>query len=201
MSYILDALKKSDQERQKNNGPTLQTIQRPAPTESGALSNALMITCLIVLFSVVLIGGYIFIDGQTLNKILPQASTEVAHEESATLTDKDNVVIESANNSRTQVALESVDNTPAIKKAPKPAVVELWELPDNEQQNIPPMTFSFHVYSENPSRRTIIINKRRVKEGDIISEGLVLEEITQQGLILDWKNSTHRFSINVVENW
>ena len=29
MSYILDALKKSDQERQQHNGPGLQTIHKP----------------------------------------------------------------------------------------------------------------------------------------------------------------------------
>ena len=39
MSYILDALKKSEQERQQNSGPNLQTVQRPhlvKPSSSGS---------------------------------------------------------------------------------------------------------------------------------------------------------------------
>ena len=52
MSYILDALKKSDQERQRHATPNLQSIQRPlSPRGSGfgwrngLLSVTLLICC------------------------------------------------------------------------------------------------------------------------------------------------------------
>ncbi len=56
------------------------------------------------------------------------------------------------------------------------------------------------MYSANVDRRTIIINKRRVKEGAVVSEGLTLIEITEKGVVLDWKKR-YRFMIDVVENW
>lgn len=191
MSYILDALKKSDQERQENTGPTLQTIQRPSPTKSGTVRKTLLFICFFVLFSMMLIGAYFLVDEEKIAKILQRSSPAVDAEK----------IVETPEKSNARAIPENIAPNPLPAKASKPAVVELWELPDSVQKNIPAMTFSFHVYSENPSRRTIIINKRRVKEGETISEGLVLEEITQQGLILDWNNATHRFTINVVENW
>jgi general secretion pathway protein B len=104
------------------------------------------------------------------------------------------------NNSASETAATEVAIVaPVIAQEPY-SVVEFWQLPDPIQKKIPALTFSFHVYSTNPDKRTIIINKRRVKQGDTVSEELVLEEITQQGVILQWQG-LHRFTINVVENW
>ena len=65
---------------------------------------------------------------------------------------------------------------------------------------VPGLTFSFHVYSDTPVRRTIIINGRRVREGEWVEKQLLLEEITPKGVILIW-NGLHRFSIDVVDGW
>lgn len=199
MSYILDALKKSDQERQQNNGPTLQTVQRPQLTASRPAAGPWPVVALsvVLVLLLVLAGGYyvffvpspVSVASQApavINSPAPAIATPAA--EAKPVTEPPATAIS-----------EAVPPPPALPVS-KPVLVELWQLPDDVQQQLPAMTFSFHVYSDNPQRRTIIINKRRVKQGDTIASGLVLEEITEQGIILDWQSS-HRFTINVVDNW
>lgn len=191
MSYILDALKKSDQERQQNNGPTLQTIQHHGQPEQK--SSALTWLLLLILLALLLVAGaglgYYWLWGEKPSNVMvepvPPANTSVP--EAPLLPQPADQPI---------VAIP--EPAPVVK--PKPDIVELWELPDNVQQQIPPMTFSFHVFSDNPERRTIIINNRRVKQGDTVVAGLVLEAITERGVVFDWQGD-YRFSINVVENW
>jgi general secretion pathway protein B len=46
------------------------------------------------------------------------------------------------------------------------------------------LTFSTHVYASDPTRRAVTLNGRRLVEGDSISKGVVLKEITETGVIL-----------------
>lgn len=206
MSYILDALKKSDQERQQGNNPTLQTIHKPHFTDNTS-SKWRLVALLMAMFIVslaVLAGWYLLAyagnDSESAELADGQALTE-------------SPVLPGSLSTQKVVAVASVDRFEKLTNAEKndeknvvidrPAidtVVEFWELPDPVQQEIPSLTFSFHVYSANADRRTIIINKRRVKEGAVVSDGLTLIEITKDGVVLDWENR-YRFMINVVENW
>lgn len=61
---------------------------------------------------------------------------------------------------------------------------ELWQLPVDFQARIPEMIFSFHVYSDKPSSRTIIINGRRLKEGAMVTSRIKLRMISATGVIL-----------------
>jgi general secretion pathway protein B len=78
-------------------------------------------------------------------------------------------------------------------------IEEVNELPDDVRNNLPAMTFSFHVYSENPQQRTIIINNRRMREGDEVSAGLQLQQITDDGVVLLF--TAHRIHIGVLSGW
>lgn len=192
MSYILDALKKSDQERQQNNGPNLQSVHRQQPVIKASSSKLWWLVVLLLLIIAVFSSWFYF----TLSKPAPS----VIAEQPVPVTQAPSLSQQSQTNTPTKtLAPTEVANNEALMNEAL-ILVEFWELPDPVQQQIPPMTFSFHVYSENPVRRTIIINKQRVREGSTVSAGLVLEEITPQGVILNWQQ-THRFSINVVENW
>ncbi len=178
MSYILDALKKSDQERQQNNGPSLQTVQRPHLLNKQGRSRHLVLLVLLCLMLVA--GGWYLKDITGLTVPKPLAQEAVQSPVVAPVATPKPVIV------------------PPVELNQQ--LVEFSQLPDPVQQAIPALTFSFHVFSDNPERRTIIINKRRVREGNEVSAGLVLEEITEQGVILQWQGQ-HRFTIDVVENW
>lgn len=185
MSYILDALKKSDQERQQNNGPNLQSVHRQQPLLK-PVSSKLWLLVVFLLVIIFVTGGWLFL---SLSQP-PLMAAKLSEAKQAK---------GSAPQPVSQTPEQSLAPTEVVHNTGLP-IVELWELPDPVRQQIPPMTFSFHVYSENPARRTIIINKQRVREGSTVSAGLVLEEITPQGVVFNWQK-THRFAINVVENW
>jgi general secretion pathway protein B len=78
-------------------------------------------------------------------------------------------------------------------------IEEVDELPEEVRNNLPAMTFSFHVYSANPQQRTIIINNRRMREGEEVNAGLVLQQITEDGVILQYLQ--HRIHISVLSGW
>ena len=176
MSYILDALKKSDQERQQNNGPSLQTVHRPHLVNKQARNKTIIILLLLIVLAVIAAAGWFFYASPVLQQ--PSVSKPMTQ----------------------PIAQPEPVQAVAPQLTPADYIVEFSELPDPVQKAIPALTFSFHVYSDNPARRTIIINKRRVREGDNISAGLLLEAITEQGVVLQWQGQ-HRFNINVVESW
>jgi len=207
MSYILDALKKSDQERQQGNSPTLQTIHKPHFSRQDSPQwrvVALMVASLLV-GVVGLASWYLLVYAVNTDRDIDASPTHSSVQQQAPSDTPEHASVAAiakplGDVSTLLVTAEPGPKTAVIEPAVLATVVELWELPDPVQQAIPSLTFSFHVYSSNADRRTIIINKRRVKEGAVISAGLTLVEITEQGVILDWKNR-HRFMINVVEGW
>lgn len=223
MSYILDALKKSDQERQQGSNPTIQTIQRSHVSSN---DHNLWRWIAIVMAMILLIGlgfyswnSYFNYNGSKKLNLASDISDdqqrlETGPEEPAAIqiepASSDRLAAEKADAKETYTNIDAADNIARVASSSSHSVNEptenslqtlaFWELPDTVQQEIPALTFSFHVYSKNPERRTIIINKRRIKEGGLITKDLVLREITEKGVVIDWE-SEYRFSIDIVENW
>jgi general secretion pathway protein B len=70
---------------------------------------------------------------------------------------------------------------------PERPVVTAGELPASIQQDIPKLSILFHLYSANPRDRLVGINDRMLHEGDAVEPGLVLEQVTPDGMILNYK--------------
>ena len=71
-------------------------------------------------------------------------------------------------------------------------VVPLAELPLTIQQEIPAMTIPLHAYSSKPRDRLVSINDRMLREGESLTPGLRLEQITPDGLIFSYKGYRFR---------
>ena len=82
---------------------------------------------------------------------------------------------------------------------PNHQIKELWEQPVTFQNQLPTLDFAFHVYSEVVEQRTIIINDRRLTEGQLIARGLKLHTITESGVILFYQDRF--FHVDVVTQW
>lgn len=78
------------------------------------------------------------------------------------------------------------------------AVPSLSEFDRDFQKSIPNLTFNSHIYASNATRRRIMINNQYLSQGQFI-EGLRIEDITEEGVILS-KDGTS-FSLSVVRNW
>jgi len=81
--------------------------------------------------------------------------------------------------------VKPVQNDPA----PVPGkIYHSGDLPASVRQNLPAVTMSIFMYSEDPASRMVRINGQTLREGQYISEGLKVEEIKPDGVILNYKN-------------
>ncbi len=76
---------------------------------------------------------------------------------------------------------------------------QLQELPMDVQQRVPDMSFSSHMYSSEPRFRSIIINGRRLKEGQYLNDTIQVREITDKGVVLSMDGTL--FEVDVLGQW
>lgn len=69
------------------------------------------------------------------------------------------------------------------------------ELPLSVRQELPTLTIVAHIYSNNSASRMANINGRTVREGQNVADGIKLEEITLNGVILRYRD--YRFRIRM----
>ena len=93
-------------------------------------------------------------------------------------------------------------SVPEMKAAvPAPAVQDelvvplMEELPVAIRAGLPDLSFAGHVYSDVPQQRLIIINNRIVREGDLIANGLCLEKIDLEGVVLRYNSTVFRVKL------
>ena len=55
--------------------------------------------------------------------------------------------------------------------------------------HIPPLRLDLHVYAERPQDRFVMINMRKLHEGDTLPEGVRVETITNDGAVLSFNGS------------
>ena len=81
---------------------------------------------------------------------------------------------------------------PAKSSLPEQNVMAKAELPPAILQELPAMSVSLHAYSSKPGNRLVSINNRLLNEGDSLTPGLVLEEITRRDMIFTYKGYRFR---------
>lgn len=235
MSFILDAIKKSENERKRSRGPDMHSLQDSAPPVQGRQSFANRLLMLIVALCILVV-GFIWlwpqISGQLSSLIKPAGvnpsvqsqtqntpSNSTTSEQSAAVNGTDYNNSSSNNSAANQNTASQNSASTAVFSAtannqsdqirtdyqandtlpPNYLIKELWELPADFQSTVPSMDFSFHVFSHTPEKRTIIINGRRVREGQMVASGLKLRLITETGIILYFRGRF--FSVDVIEKW
>lgn len=245
MSYILEALKKSEQERERGNVPDIKSIHNGNDvTTHGSKKN----WWLYVLALVVLINGAIFgviyfggMGGDTVNQVSDEQRVASLSDEKPVV---DPVVIEKPEpaNSLQQQKTE-VPSKPAAEPKPQPKVIFskepldmsseievsqgadvnasqssaaesdlkqesveaniqtmlISELPDNVRQSIPNIEFAGHVYSTSAERRSVMINGKKMREGDAVNADMFLYAITPEGAEFDYQG--YRFKLNALQDW
>lgn len=64
---------------------------------------------------------------------------------------------------------------------------KLQELPSSIRQNLPAFSVTALLYSSNPDSRMVRINDQMMHEGQDLAAGLILDEITRDGIILKYQ--------------
>jgi general secretion pathway protein B len=86
-----------------------------------------------------------------------------------------------------QVRIERGEAPPRPKEVP----VRDLRLPRDVRERMPAFLMTVHVYDEDPGRRFVYINGRRIREGSDSREGIGVEEILPDGAVLSYDG--HRF--------
>ena len=77
--------------------------------------------------------------------------------------------------------------------------INVSELPRDIQSQIPDLRFSSHWFNSDRSFRRVSINGKMLAEGEYVKDELRLEEITEEGVILNYMHYT--FEISVLRDW
>jgi len=73
----------------------------------------------------------------------------------------------------------------------EPSQVQSWfDLPQSIRNNLDLPRLDVHVYSEAPVGRFIMVNLKKYREGDTLPNGMVLEEVLPDGMIMSYQGES-----------
>jgi general secretion pathway protein B len=203
MSYILDALQKSEQQRKNQNTPDLMTVH---PTDHPSTIYKMpwvAITVSLIMLNLTGIGLWLFQNSNNTPTLATETAT--AFESSAPLVGMTTATDATKPREPTYAPEPSADPEQRITPADYTdldsnriiAPQRISELPDDIQRQIPDLVFSSHLYSDD--FRLVNINGRMMRENEYIAPELRLVEITEDGVILDFRE--YRFTMSVLQDW
>lgn len=85
-------------------------------------------------------------------------------------------------------------STPIVPAAPVDDALRLSDLSPDERKALPPLKLSMHLWNDDPSRRFVILDGNRLREGDRDGDA-VITAITSDGVLLDWNGRRIKLSI------
>jgi general secretion pathway protein B len=210
MSFILDALRKSDTERQQQSRQGLTTPQQSAPLARRNVWIPVLIS-LLTLNAVVLAFLLATRDGDDPaaaaadppNASTPARETRSLREEAdaAKQPEAQPAVVTPEPKTAAMPVNDRPDVAPAAPVAAEPPASDTIRpsLPSFEQLVLggiiatPPLHLDMHVYAGERDKRFVFINMSKYREGEALKEGPVLEEITGTGAILSHQGT--RFTL------
>jgi general secretion pathway protein B len=214
MSFILDALKKSESERQRQSGPALLEMRIVRPTRAlpawAMVVGALLIGSVAVLAWLALrpaaqypastpqpASAAMRLGASGADTLAPGAGVGAATvpavpaspAASPTLTTIDAETITNTADAG-DAPVNPADNAPAIAASPdtSPPVGSRSNRREYAELNgtVPELRLDLHVYAPSPADRYAFINMRKVREGDITPEGVLVRQITREGVVLEY---------------
>ena len=215
MSFILDALKKSESERQQQRGANF--VKLPSSDDSPGVPRWLWVLILLLVINLIVLAGLMFrktptteLPPSTLPKTLKETSSSEGAAPQATFEDR----IQSAVSERrqmeptealpsstelsspTETPTNSVDipldvpvdgftDTPLVTNVPAVALPTANDLRLDGRLPIGDLHLDLHVYDAEPSNRFVFINMVKHRENSRLAEGPVVKKITPEGVVLD----------------
>ena len=219
MSYILDALRKSDQQRRLGGVPTLTyaAVAAAVPERSAMLFPGLLGVTLVVAV------GTAIVWLRPAPPVSPQPVIMMAPVAAKPLALPANPAKIEAEPARHEAPAAGVSApVPAVAPPPRrvaasvtsgagnrlPVAASLGgvddmsgkkpvassEMPSSIRKTLPVMSVAVHAYSSTPGDRLVSINGRMLREGDTLAPDLRLAEITPDGMIFTYRGYRFRRS-------
>jgi len=191
MSIILDALRKSENSRLRQDHPVI-FVARTAPRRSQLPTWALVLVTLLAINFLVI--AWVLLRNENRDQAAVRIEAPAAVPASAPVavtTDTPAVV--------PPPAAATTARTTAVRTPPS-AAVALPRTPSRDEllargSTIPPVELNMHVYDANPQARFVLLNGQRLREGESSREGIAIERITPEGVILRFGSAS--FAVNL----
>jgi general secretion pathway protein B len=71
----------------------------------------------------------------------------------------------------------------------------LRDMPPEFRRSLPEFRIDAHLYSDDESRRFVMINLRKYREGERLNEGPQLEAVLPDGVLLSWQGQRFRYPL------
>jgi hypothetical protein len=188
MSYLLKALEKAERER-KQNSASPEMVQSTMVVSTGLPKSVVLVLGVAVLLMLwKIIPQEDVIQQQDVVAIKkPAASTLVEPENDVLSTESE--VIRSHEIIRPNVVGASPESQAVVEsdegEFPENEIKQLEELSKEMLQYIPSLQLESHIYSTAVDYRSVVINGRSFKQGQFVSTDVVLEQITEDGIVIN----------------
>lgn len=219
MSYILEALKKAQAERQLGNAPT---IHAPAQTYAAPPARAGKGRYLVVGLGIgVALAAAVFVWQRQAESppvevasapaaapvpapapVAPPPVAAAAPAPAPAKAEPPAPIVEKKPAPRPVPAPEPVAKAPpapepaAPPPAPQPAnddnLPTLQQLPDALQREIPRVSFGGYIYSPTPGESLLLVDKALRREGEQVAPGLVLERLMAKAAVMNYRGTRYR---------
>jgi general secretion pathway protein B len=208
MSYILDALNKSEEEKKQHKTPGLNTIHLRSDRNSADNNRWLWPTLGFLLVTINLLFVFWFTSDNTPSATSQNTPAVPSGKERRPVEQPERREITSASPNRGTGNAGSTDTAPkpqsnlALQPSPQPAKTSRPGQPEDLLSSniaINNIKFSSHIYADDSSLRMVVIDGKRFREGDQISKNLKLHAISQDGVIVKHRNQL--IPISVLSNW
>ncbi len=200
MSFILDALKKSESERQRKGTPGIADVPQSAARSSG--TRWAWIIGILLTVNLAVLGGLMLRPESVPTRTQESPATDrPPRPEVAPTTEKFAEIVADVKSRQPVSAVESGDalhtenppqssgtglpNAAAAKATVVDGLPNFNELRANGSLQLADLHLDIHVYSATPSERFVFINMSRYKEYATLTEGPEIREITSDGVILE----------------
>ena len=209
MSFILDALKKSETDRQQKGSAEFASV--PVSSRDDGPPRWLWVLGALLLINIVVVAGLLMRPGGEPEVQAPtpepaatvtsapvaeaapqqQFAAEVAAAKQTVLPRDEPVAVAEANSTPSLAPATTPTAAPAASEATNPlALPTAQEVIANGSLTLPTLHVDVHVYSESPADRFVFINMTKHKEGSVLAEGPRVQRITPQGVVLSQNGVT-----------
>jgi general secretion pathway protein B len=195
MSFILDALKKAESERSRQSGPVLMDVRVVAPRQrlpawAWILGCVLLANLLVLAWLLLRTPRHTSVVPATQQATTPPAAPAAPAPPRAAVVEPvapAPAVAEPAPAAPAPAALPVQPLAPAPSRSILPRIDNLPTAQDLVAQGVslPTLTLNLHVYDEVPANRYVLLNSRRLREGDEVADGIRIETIVPGGVVFN----------------
>ena len=215
MSYILEALKKAQAERQLGNAPTIHAPQAVQAAQTGAAAGRKPLLVGLGAGALVVLLGGLFMWQRTPAPAAASAAPPAAPVPAAAAAAASGLAaapatlevsappapaeppprpahVAEAPARSTPASAPAAAPPPAPAPSPEDSLPYLAQLPDAMQREVPRVSFGGYMYSANPADRLLLVDKTLRHEGEEVAPGLVLEKLLPKAAVMNFRGMRYR---------